>query len=361
MKRKLIVLLVAIILASCGKTDIDPDDNSQVILPGLSGEYPVSINFEPSVVRNYHGTYIGSYDLVEIGQQLIEKSKKHFDVEKFILQEGQIINNQRLSSLVRRESTENPAGLNPANGTQFDIGNDVVLENPVLVADVIEINFLDGAGDGTQLAGIGLAVVFNQVQRVETATSVTTYEVSDDRMYEYATDVGRKLESYVRTLNQVGDIPIFITLFTTRRVDEAVPGSFMGEGYFVARSGQFTRLDEKWVIYPSNEAEALNPVMSTFFNGLKQSLQTILPEANGVIGKGRFQNGQLDYLKIDVQMVAKTFMEIKATTQLAGAIIEGIDDASVHVLVEITSHGNIVAIVEKLRNQNKVSITYISA
>src|SRR5690554_3839336 len=219
MKRSILVLLVVLLLASCTNDGIDTDDNNQVILPGLVGEYPVSLNFEPSVVRNYHGTYIGSYDLIEIGQQLIEKSKAHFDVDDYILQEGQIINNQRLTALVRRESTENPAGLNPAAGTQFDFGNDVVLDDPVLVADVIEINFLEASGDGSNLGGIGVAIVFNQVQRVETSTSVTFYEVSDDRMYEYATDVGRKLESYLRTLDQVGDLPIFITLFTTRRVD----------------------------------------------------------------------------------------------------------------------------------------------
>lgn len=360
MKRSLIVLLIVFLLASCGNSNIDLDEGNQVILPGLSGEYSVSIGYEPSVVRNYHGTYIGSYDLIEIGQQLIEKSKAHFDVGQYILQEGQIIDNQRLSSLVRRESTENPAGLNPGRGTQFDIGNGVILDEPVLVADVVEINFLETSGDQSQLAGIGVAIVFNQVQRIETATSVTTYEVSDERMYQYASDVGRKLESYLRTLNQVGDIPIFITLFTTRRVDEAVPGNFMGEGYFVSRSGQFTALNEKWVIFPSNEAETLNPSMSTFFNGLKQSLQMLLPESTGVIGKGRFKNDRLDYLKIDVQMVAKTFMEIKATAQLAGAIIEGIEDPSVHVLVEIVSLGKTIAIIEKARNQSKVSITYVS-
>ncbi len=360
MKRLSILIVCLLLLVGCGTQPIEPDDDNRIILPALAGEYAVSVDFEPSQVRNYHGTYLGSFDIVEIGQQLIEKSKAHFSVNDYILQEGQVITNQRLGQLVRRESPQNPSGLNPASGSQFDMGNGVVLEDPVLVADVVEINFLNGSNTQSNLEGIGIAIVFNQVQRIETATSITTYEVSDDRMYEYASDVGRKLESYLRTLNQVGDIPIFIGLYSTKSVDASLPGNYIGGGYFVARSGQFTRLNEKWYIFPSNEVNTLDPAMSGFYEGLKQTLQTLLPESIGVIGKGRYINDQLDYLKVDVQMVAKTFMEIKATTQMAAAIIEQMENTGVHVVVEVTSLSKTVAIIEKAKNQSSVSITYIN-
>jgi protein involved in sex pheromone biosynthesis len=354
------MLVAMLFLAACSPSNTEDPDNS-VILPGVTGSYPVVVDFSPSSVRNYHGTYLGSFDILEIGSQLIEKSKSHFSINDYILQEGQIINNDRLLSLVRRESPTNPQGLNPPAGSEFDIGNQIVLVDPILVADVVEINFMQTQSSGLVLGGIAVAIVLNQVQRIETATSVTTYEIDETRLYEYASDVGRKLESYLRTLNTVGEIPIYIGLYTTKRVDSMVAGGFIGDGYFVSRSGQFQRNNERWLIFPSNEVSSLDPVMSSSFNGLKQSLQQLLPESIGVIGKGRYIDDNLSYLKIDVQLVAKTFMEVKATTQLAASIIEGFENPQVHILVEIMSLNKTLAIIERLPNQSRPVITYIQS
>ncbi len=352
--------MAILLIAGCTPDNNDDPDNT-VIIPGVTGSYPVVVDFNPSSVRNYHGTYLGSYDIQEIGSQLIEKSKAHFSVNEFILQEGQIINNDRLLSLVRRESPTNPQGLNPPTGSEFDIGDGIVLEDPVLVADIVEINFMQSQGDGLTLGGIAVAIVLNQVQRIETATSVTIYDIDETRLYEYASDVGRKLESYLRTLNTVGEIPIYIGLYSTKSVDSVVAGGYIGDGYFVSRSGQFQRNNERWLIFPSNEASSIDPITSSSFNGLKQSLQQLLPEAVGVIGKGRYINDELNYLKIDIQLVAKTFMELKATTQLAAAIIEGFENPQAHILVEVMTLNKTLSIIERLPNQSRPTITYIQS
>ena len=240
MKNKsILILLIMLVLSACSSSQDNDEDNTTTIISSLAGEYPVAVDYEASSTRNYHGTYLGSYDLIEIGSQLIEKSKEHFDVKDYILQEGQIIDNDRLSNLVMRESADNPTGLNPAKDSEFDIGDGTKLLDPVLVADVVEINFLENSKDGLTIAGMSVAIVFNQIQRVETSTSITTYEIQQERLYQYATDVGRKLESYLRTLDQVGEIPIYIGLYSTKNVDAAVSGSYFGEGYFISRSGQF--------------------------------------------------------------------------------------------------------------------------
>lgn len=144
-------------------------------------------------------------------------------------------------------------------------------------------------------------------------------------------------------------------------MDAAVSGSYFGEGYFVSRSGQFKPIDEKWLILPSNEVEKLDPVTSSFFAGLKKSLQKLLPESVGVVGKGRYVNDKLEYLKIDIQLVGKTYMEIKATTQLAASILEGIENSKVRVVAKVTSLGKVVAIIEKKKNKNDVLITYLES
>ncbi len=358
-KRFKIILLLVLIISGCQKSEIIEDDQ-QIIYSGQTNEYPIVGEFNPGSTRNYHGTYLGSYDIIEIGKELIERSKNHFEVKDHFLQEGQIIDSDRLGALVRRESPTNPYGLNPQSGSQFDIGNGILLDDPVLVADVVEVNFYKSANNQLNLAGMSVAIVFNQIQKIETSISVTTYEIDDERMLQYAMDVGRKLESYLRTLNQVGDIPIYIGLFTTRSVDSSLPGNYMADGYFVARSGQFSKLNQKWLIFPSNEATMLDGNTSSFFNGFKQTVQTLIPESTGVMGKGYFENDQLKFLKIDVQMVAKSFMEVKATTQMIAQMIQRFENNRVHVLVEIKTLSNTIALIERIPLQDKVNVTYIS-
>ncbi len=359
MKRLSLLLVLLLGLASCQHTDVVEDDQ-QIIYSGQTNEYAIVSDFNPSSTRNYHGTYLGSFDMIEVGSELIERSKSHFDVKEFFLAEGHVIDNESLSALVRRESSTNPYGLNPVSGSQFDIGTGVILDDPVLVADIIEVDFYQSQDNELRLAGMSVAIVLNQVQIIETSTSVTVHEIEDERILQYAMDVGRKLESYLRTLSQVGDIPIYIGLYSTRSVDSTLPGNFIGDGYFVARSGQFNKVHQKWLIFPSNEATMLDGNASSFFSGFKQTVQTLLPESSGVMGKGRFDNEELKHLKIDVHMVAKTFMEIKATTQIIAQMIQRFENSKVHVLVEIKTLNNTIAIIERIPHQDKVSVTYIN-
>lgn len=353
-----LVILLLIVLVACQN---DPLEEEQLVLvTGIKGDYSMVVDFVSSKTRDYHGTYLGRYDAIEIGKRLVEKSKQHFDVQSHFLQEGQIITNDILTRLVRRESATNVAGLNPASGSEFDIGDGRrFILDAVMVADVVEVNFVGPASQGYPLKGLGIAIVFNQTQTA-TVNGVpnTTVTISDERLYQYASDVGRKLESYLRSLTGVGDLPIYITLYSTKSADSFLPGSFIGEGYFVARSGQFIKNNESWVLFPSNDALMLDPNTSTNFNGLKQTLQTLLPEAVGVIGKGRYVNQELNYLKININMIAKTYSEVIAITQTAMTIIERFDNKDAHIVVEVLSQSMVMATIQRLPNESNLTVIY---
>ncbi len=360
MKIKLMIVLILILtLTGCfGGEDID-DPN--IIKPTTEGEYSLIADFEVSPVRLYHGTYLGSYDAMEIGRRLQQKSKVHFPIEQHYLQEGQILNYDRLIRLVRRESDENPQGLNPPAGSSFDIGDGkTFVEDAVVVADIVELNFLGNASQQYALKGISLAIVLNQNVR-RTVDGVDTFvTIQTDRLYQFGTDIGRKLESYLRTIPAVGDIPVFITLYSTASADATLPGSFIGEGLFKNRSGQFVRNQEKWVILPSTEATNLDGVLASQFTTLKSTLQNLLPEAIGVIGKVRFIDNEADEIKITINMVAKTYTEVSIVAQITAQLLDTFENNDMLIVVEIRSLGTVMAVMQRNRNQDKPTVIMLN-
>jgi protein involved in sex pheromone biosynthesis len=354
------ILLILVLLTGCfGNDDVDDDPN--IIKPTTQGEYTLIADFTVSPVRLYHGTYLGSYDAMEIGRRLQQKSKTHFSIEQHYLQEGQILSYDRLISLVRRESDINPQGLNPPTGSTFDIGDGKTFVNDaVVVADIVELNFVGNASDNYALKGISLAIVLNQNVRM-TVNGVDTFvTIQTDRLYQFGTDIGRKLESYLRTIPEVGDVPVFITLYSTASADATLPGSFIGEGIFRNRSGQFERNNEKWVILPSTEATTVDATLSSQFATLKSSLQSLLPEAVGVIGKARYIDNEADELKITINMVGKTYTEVSMVTQITAQLLDTFENNDMLIVVEIRSLGTVMAVLERKRDQAKPTVIYVN-
>jgi protein involved in sex pheromone biosynthesis len=355
----LMIILMLVLLTGCfnGENPDDPD----IIQPTTQGEYTLIADFTVSPVRLYHGTYLGSYDAMEIGRRLQQKSKKHFSIEQHYLQEGQILSYDRLISLVRRESDSNPQGLNPPIGSQFDIGDGrTFIDDAVVVADIVELNFMGNASENFALKGISLTIVLNQ-NIPQTVGGLDTFvTIQTDRLYQFGTDIGRKLESYLRTIPAVGDVPVFITLYSTASSDATLPGSFIGEGIFRNRSGQFVRNQEKWVILPSSEATSLDATLSSQFASLKSSLQGLLPEAIGVIGKARYIDNEVDELKITINMIAKTYSEISMVTQITAQLLDTFENNDMLIVVEIRSLGTVMAVMERKRNQTKPTVIYVN-
>ena len=354
------IALILMLLTGCFGGD-DIIDDPDIIQPTTQGEYTLIANFEVSPVRLYHGTYLGSYDAMEIGRRLQQKSKAHFSIEQHYLQEGQILNYDRLISLVRRESDTNPQGLNPPSGSTFDIGDGRTFVNDaVVVADIVELNFMGNASENFVLKGISLTIVLNQNVR-RTVDGVESFVmIQTDRLYQFGTDIGRKLESYIRTIPAVGDVPVFITLYSTASSDATLPGSFIGEGIFRNRSGQFIRNQEKWVILPSNEASSLDATLSSQFASLKTSLQNLLPEAVGVIGKARYIDDEADELKITINMVGKTYTEVSMVTQITAQLLDTFENKDMLIVVEVRSLGTVMAVLQRKPNEDKPTVIYVN-
>ena len=350
--KKLILIMSLMFLVACQSEPSGPA--MQVIERIDKDDYQMLFPFKASPVRNYHGIYLGRTDFMEIGSRLEAKSKEHFSPEEYYLAEGQVLTNALLIQLVRRESTDNPYGLNPPKDSNFLIGtSDISVKDAVVVANVVEINFHIEENNEYPLAGMALAIVLNQNLRTDNGFVTITEQV----LYDYGTNMGRKLDRFIRGLTDLENIPLFIAMYVTNPLDAVLPGRFIGSGYFTARGGQFTKDDEVWALLPSTQATSLNAKLAEQFNQIKSDLTIFTPEAVGVIGEARFVNQQVDFLRLTLTLQAKTYTEIKGLAQHTARLIQEIDNRDYPIVVRINSISETLVLME-LTLDDELNIIY---
>ena len=350
--RKILLCLFILLLTACSS---EPTVDQRVIIDqDEENEYSIILPFEASTIRQYHGTYLGRADFLEIGSRLEDKSKEYFSVNDYYLSEGQVISNSDLTKLVRRESTDNPYGLNPPAGSEFLVGtSDIAVLDAVVVADIMEIDFYQQSAGDYKLAGLSFAIVLNQ--SLSTPDGLVT--VSDEVLYDYGSNMGRKLDRYVRSLSDMEDIPIYIGLYVTNPTDAVLPGRYIADGYFTTRGGQFKKNNEQWVLIPSTQASSLDASLADKFNNFKSSITTFIPESIGVVGEARYVDNKTNFLRITLTIQAKTYSEIRALTQYTTELLKDMDQRDFPIVVRINSISETYVLIE-LSEDNDLDIIY---
>jgi len=350
--KKVIVFLCLILLSSCASDNSSQDPT--IIERSNTDEYSMILPFVASEVRQYHGTYLGRADFLEIGSRLEDKSKEHFNVNDYYLSEGQVITNNELTRLVRRESTENPYGLNPPSGSEFLVGtSDIAVVDAVVVADVVEIDFYQQTGGEIKLAGMSFAIVLNQ----SLSSADGLINVSDQVLYDYGSNMGRKLDRYIRSLNDMEDMPIYIALYVTNPSDAVLPGRYIADGYFTARGGQFSPNNEQWVLFPSAQASSIDAGLADKFNVLKTRITEFIPESVGVVGEARYVDNQTDFLRLTLTIQAKTYSEIRGLTQFTIELLQDIDQRDYPIIVRINSISETLVLIQ-LSENDELNVIY---
>lgn len=353
MKRKIVIGVLLMFMFSACTPNNTPNNPNEIIR--LEGQYAMVNDFVPSPNRIYHGTTLPIHQALEVGARLLAHSKAHFSVDEYYLQEGRVITLSHLSNLVRRESPTNPIGLNPPSGSLFPSGTGVDIADSVIVSNVLEVNFMQRRNDGFTLAGMAVAIVLNPLQSVGTSQ----VRITNERLFEYGSDMGRRLESFLRTLPGVGNIPIFITLYSVESVDAILPGGMIGSGLFLSRSGQITPLRESWIILPSAASNTIDPLVHNVLLQLRSNVQTLLPEAIGLFGRARVVNDVMDAMIIDVNTNVRTYTELQAVTHLILSELQAFESRSLHIKVHIRNMNSTLVLIEKKANDDDFTIIYL--
>lgn len=352
MKRlALSILVFAFLLVGCSKPE-DKQEESPVVTVKAPESYAVLLPFQTNVIRYVHS----STNYIEIGQGLYNYSKEYFSGNTVVVKEGEIIDSYNTSDhpsyrplVLLREGASNPYGLNPSSTANVPIGNEQTIQGPMIVRDLYEVDFV-AKDDSTEVVGIAFALV---VQEEISDLDGNSYTIQGEELYNYATTAGRKLESYLRSLPEVGDVPILIMIYNSSSSDSNLPGTFIVKGYFNGRSGQFEKVNEKWVLFPTNEALSLDSSTYSQFEGFRNAIKEFIPESIGIIGKGYYIDNEIVKLLITINIQGKTYTEVYALTEYMVQLAENFN-LELELIIEITSFNRTIAVITKEAHSNKI-------
>ena len=150
---------------------------------------------------------------------------------------------------------------------------------------------------------IGLAL--NSVHYYQKEQYGATFEtkISHDVLAAEGKKIGEEIIKRLRTIEGLKEVPITIALFEQASKTSVIPGTFFSyahAGKGSANLGDWKNIDEKYVLFPSNEATDQHRDDVTAFSNFKQDVEDYFPNFNGVVGRAFYAGGQLQELNIDI-------------------------------------------------------------
>lgn len=329
------------------------DSKKTAIIPKyqISDQYYRTIlPFEPSQSRGLTVNRLNTrYDIDEFETGLMRVAHNHFDPEKYLFQEGQYLDKNTVLKWLRRES-EDSEGLNPADTGEGSVA-DRNEQNPRYLAQILEHNYLEKDQKGTaKLSGVVIGLAMNSVHYYKREQYGPDYSVniSDEQIEKEGKRMAEIVLGRLRQIEGLEEVPITIALFKQQSRSSIVPGHYFAyahAGKGSNRLGSWNKIDEKYVLFPSEQAREKHREDYTSFQNFKEDVEKYFPNFNGVVGTAFYAEDQLRKLTIDITIQFYGKAETIGFTQyVTGLVMQHFPDY-INVDVSISSVGGIEALI----------------
>ena len=190
--------------------------------------------------------------------------------------------------------------LQPATGETVD-GKEV----SKMVENISEQDYYEKNGDKYTLKGMSIAIILD-------ATGGTNDVLSDDSVNNYGKEVISKLYNYLQTKKSVKDIPTLIAVYRKNVKDENnYNGHYIYSSYCKnGKVGSIKLLDYNTYIFTSDEANKADESLYSQFSVFKNNVKNASTEAVGVVGYGKYKDGSIQTMKIQVKVSVKSYTEL---------------------------------------------------
>lgn len=297
------------------------EDNYKMILP-----------YRPSQARGAITNQIGNrVDIYEMEAGLRRHSTEVFDPNVYYFEEGQYISKDMVFDWI---DTFNPEGGRYRTEEEHT-------ENPRYLSHILEQNFLERQEDDTvELAGVSIGIALKSVYRFQTEIGgpYFTRDISDEEIQEQGREIAQLVLERLRAIEGLQDVPIMIALYREEEVSSPVPGNYFEKTVVPSGDmliGEWEPIDEKYVLFPSQEAQSNHPDEYNLLDDFGEMVATYFPNYVGYVGEGLYINGNLQQLTIKVPIEFYGEAEVIGFTQYVYGIINGFPKSyDIEVVIE---------------------------
>ncbi|HLR92815.1 MAG TPA: CamS family sex pheromone protein [Atopostipes sp.] len=350
-KRWLIMPMFLLLLSGCGLFSEETGDSenqnganenlqnsSNVVTRNQLGEEyyrPASDEEGRYEISNNRGITLSLNSGINISlfeKDLIRLSQDYYPTEEHFIKEGQHLSEELVSNWIRRESENNPEGLNPPDSGDDDN------RTPRYLNSILEFDFYTESDNGLQLSGLSIGLAMNSVDYYQTELGGPTLEqeVSSEEALEQGQQMADTIVSRIREVEELANIPIMIGIYEQSARDDLAGGVYVARG--TSNNGStsidnWDMLNEERMIFP---LEGSDSAEGNAFANFQSEVESFFPNISGITGLAHYIDDGLDSLSIQImtqfygeaEMIAYTqYLKQSATTYLP-------TDLDVEIIVE---------------------------
>ncbi|WP_042357547.1 CamS family sex pheromone protein [Bacillus rubiinfantis] len=343
----------------------------QAIIPKYNisdNYYRTILPFKPGEARGLVVNNINTrYDLNEFEMGLMRIAQNSFDTDKYYFREGQEIKADTVRAWLNRQYTKEQlkknklkqsenVGLNPVNN-----GSEANPSSPIYLAHILEHDYLTKDDkDNVKLAGVTIGLALNSTYYYKVQVGDGTIEkeekIPQTEMIKEGKKIAAEVVKRMRSMKKLANIPITIALFKQEKKTSVVPGNFIS--YTTVDEGNsslndWKKIDEKYYLFPSTEAQNDHRDDVISFLNFKQDVEEYFPNFNGVIGRAFYIGDQLQDLNITIpiQFYGKT--EGVGFAQYVTGLVMQYFPKYLSVSVSVTSVNGQEALIVKKANESE--------
>lgn len=260
------------------------------------GSYPASENRGVTLTLN-SGINL---DLFE--DDLLRLSTDHFSTDQHFIQEGQLLLKDTVNNWLKRQSNDNPTGLNPSEDQT---------DSPLYLSSILEHDFYKQEDNKFELSGMTIGLAMNSTYET---SSGSTQIIEHQDIVNQAREMASTIITRIRESDTIGNIPIVIGIYEQTASSDISGGVYVLEGYNKADSKEieWTDLNEQRLIFPLEGEETEEGNM---FRNFKEDIEQAFPSLNGVYARAHYVDDNL--MSLDINITTKFYgrSEIVALTQ----------------------------------------------
>jgi protein involved in sex pheromone biosynthesis len=247
-------------------------------------------------------------DMDEIETGLMSLSTDHFSPDDYVYQEGQYL--KEISSWLGRESKDNKEGLNPPIEITEEMGWEERIErekkDPMYLAYIHEQNYVDSKG---KIQGISLGFAMNKIDyiRVKDSKGLMHFDervIDDKKLEKYGKEAAKKVVKRIRSMKELKDVPIFISLYKLQPLNSVVPGNYFTSTFIDGNDNGIKKwedINQKYYYFPSKEGEEKDRDLYNRIRDLEDYVAQYFSHQDiEFVGKALYKKENVNQLVIEV-------------------------------------------------------------
>lgn len=361
MKKVSIWMFLAVLLVGCSqvKETIETQSTSDASSNDSFDDtfYPI-INLNINTSRDdYYNDFYKSKDFQTIGRELEVLSTSHFSTDDYYMAEGQQLSLATVQSdLLKWKSDDVPYSLQPKKDD--NVGGNT---NVIMTSSIYELDFYQKSGDTYALKGMSFGIVLDPNTKPDNSGVVNlTTPLSEEYLSTYGRQVIDTFYKYIqnnKTFKESRGLPITIAVYSATNTEESTTnGKYILSTHCNGSLGTIDTIDYKNVIFTSQQAEKEDATTSAEFAQFKSLLKKNATEAVGVVGYGRYDDGDITNLTIKIHMNVKTYVEMQYLIAITAEDLNSRFSKPVNISVLLYSQDELEALIIKERGEDAKSI-----